>query len=73
MSTRIVLAGSTKKEKRHDGTQLPIDYLAIAHLGTLDASPDWTVTKLVINPDGTIFSSQTAKGAWTDRYILPYV
>lgn len=73
MSTRISIAGSISKEKRHDGTQLPIDYLGIANFGTPDSAPYWTVTKLVINPDGTIFSSQTATGAWTNRYILPYV
>lgn len=73
MSTRITIAGSVSKEKRHDGTQLPIDYLGLANFGTPDSAPDWTVTKLVINPDGTIFSNQTATGAWDQRYTLPYV
>ena len=73
MSTRISIAGSISKEKRHDGTQLPIDYLGIANFGTPDSSPFWTCTQLVINQDGTILSSKTATGAWDQRYILPYV
>lgn len=73
MSTRISIAGSISKEKRHDGTQLPVDYLGLANFGTPDSAPFWTVTKLVINLDGTIFSNQTATGAWDQRYTLPYV
>lgn len=73
MSTQILIKGSVSKEKRHDGTLLPIDYLGLANFGTPETAPFWEVTKLVINPDGTIFSSQTATGAWTDRYFLPYL
>lgn len=73
MSTQILLKGSLSKEKRHDGTQLPIDYLGVANFGTLDSAPFWTITKLTIGNDGETITVQTALGAWTDRYILPYV
>ena len=73
MSTQILIKGSLSKEKRHDGTQLPIDYLAVANFGTPDSAPFWDVTKLTIGADGVTITVETALGAWDQRYILPYV
>jgi hypothetical protein len=73
MSTQILIKGSLSKEKRHDGSLLPIDYLGLANFGTPDSAPFWDVTKLTIGADGVTITVQTALGAWDQRYILPYV
>ena len=62
--------GGSTNLKRHDYSA-PYDYNAFAPEGTLDTDPDWTITRLTINADGT-YTKGTATGAWTNRTNLTY-
>ena len=62
--------GGETVERRHD-FESPYDYCGIAPSGTSESTPNWTITRLTINPNGTAIN-ETATGAWTNRTILIY-
>jgi hypothetical protein len=62
--------GGETVERRHD-FESPYDYCGVAPAGTLESIPNWTITRLTINPNGTTIT-QTAVGAWTNRTELIY-
>ena len=63
--------GGETYERRHD-FQSPYDYCGIAPAGTLESTPNWTITRLTVALNGTTTTGQ-AIGAWTNRTELIYV
>jgi hypothetical protein len=66
----FALSGGTIYERKHDFDP-PYDYCGIAPSGTLESAPNWTITRLTIDLDGTSLN-QTATGEWDDRTTLIY-
>lgn len=48
------------------------DYNGYAKTNTSIDSPTWTITRLIIDTDGTVVSSGQAVGSWSDRENLIY-
>ena len=57
--------------RRHD-YQSPIDYCGVARYGTLNSTPNWKLTKIIINDNGTVNSITRAVDSWDNHLIASY-
>jgi hypothetical protein len=58
-------------ERRSDFVD-PISYIGKAPGGTLENQPLWTISKIVVDVDGTTVKTVAVDVAWTDRLTAIY-
>lgn len=60
-------------ERRHEWSD-PFDYLGKAPLGTSDATPIWSITRLTVSSTGVVTERATATGVtWRERADHTYI
>jgi hypothetical protein len=67
----IDLANQLLVERRSDFVT-DTSYMGKAPQGSLESSPVWTITKIVVDIDGTTTVTTASNVAWTDRLTVIY-
>jgi len=64
-------AAEANQERRSDFVT-DTSYMGKAPQGSLESSPVWTITKIVVDIDGTTTVTTATNVAWTDRLTVIY-
>jgi hypothetical protein len=64
-------AAEANQERRSDFVT-DTSYMGKAPQGSLESSPVWTITKIVVDIDGTTTVTTASNVAWTDRLTVIY-
>jgi adenylate kinase len=65
-------AASIANQERRSDFVTDTSYMGKAPLGSLESSPVWTITKIVVDIDGTTTVTMASNVAWTDRLTVIY-
>jgi len=69
-NTSILFANTITR--RYDGTNAITQYAGYALSGTSQSTNAWTITRIVINSDGSVTTTSASNVAWNDRIIVLY-
>lgn len=58
--------------RRYDGTDPITQYAGYAPSGSSESANVWTITKIIINSDGSVTTTSATNVAWNDRTIVIY-
>ena len=58
-------------EKRHDYVN-DTSYCGQAPLGSPETLPYWTISKIVVNSNGSVTTTRVSNAVWTDHLTLTY-
>jgi len=58
--------------RRYDGTDAITQYAGYAPSGTGESTNAWTITRIVINSDGSVTISTATNVAWSNRVSVTY-
>jgi hypothetical protein len=58
--------------RRYDGSNANTQYAGYAPSGTGESTNVWTITRIVINSDGSVTTSTATNVAWSNRLSLIY-
>jgi adenylate kinase len=65
-------AAAEANQERKSDFVTDTSYMGKAPLGSLESSPVWTITKIVVDIDGTTTVTMASNVAWTDRLTVIY-
>lgn len=72
ISNNVVKATTSINYTRLSDFQDPYLYLGYAFVGTNISSPNWFITRLTINLDGSVITQTASNVAWSNRYSVIY-
>ena len=58
--------------RRYDGSNAITQYAGYAPSESSESENIWTITKIVINSDGSVTNTTASNVAWNDRIIVTY-
>jgi hypothetical protein len=69
-NTSILFANTITR--RYDGTDAITQYAGYALSGTSESTNAWTITRIVINSDGSVTTASATNVAWSNRVSETY-
>jgi hypothetical protein len=69
-NTSIPFANTTTR--RYDGSDANTQYAGYAPSGVNESDNAWTITRIVINSDGSVTTTSATNVAWSNRLSVIY-